>query len=60
MDKGTLKMKMKKENEEYLKALLDGITDALLDGKMSDHRPYGYKQGYDFGIFLYGCLEDQG
>ena len=39
--------------EEYLKAFKDGVTDALLQGTMSDHRPDGYKQGYDFGISIY-------
>lgn len=39
--------------EEYLKAFKDGVTDALLQGTMSDHRPNGYKQGYDFGISIY-------
>jgi len=46
-------------NEEYLKAFKDGVTDALLEGTMSDHRPDGYKQGYDFGIFLYGCMNEE-
>jgi len=45
--------------EEYLKAFKDGVTDALLEGTMSDHRPDGYKQGYDFGIFLYGCMNEE-
>ena len=46
-------------NEEYLKAFKDGVIDALLEGRMSDLRPDGYKRGYDFGIFIYGCMEEK-
>ena len=37
-----------------LKAYKDGITDALLEGYMSDWHDnfYYYKRGYQFGIHL--------
>ena len=44
--------------DEYLKNFKDGISDALIIGQMSDNRPDGYKQGYDFAISVYVQMEE--
>jgi len=48
--KGKNKMKQKE-----LQAFKDGTADALLEGHKSDFHEnlYYYKQGYDFGLYLY-------
>ena len=42
-------------NKKQLNAFKDGTADALLKGYKSDlHEDlYYYKQGYDFGLYLY-------
>ena len=40
-------------NEEYIKSFKTGLADALLIGRKSDNQPTGYKQGYDYGIYLW-------
>ena len=39
--------------KEYSKAYKIGLADALLIGRKSDNQPTGYKQGYDYGIYLW-------
>ncbi len=39
--------------EEYLDGYNKGLADALLVGTKSDNQPTGYKQGYDYGIYLW-------
>tara|TARA_B100000579_G_C22576972_1_gene731623 strand:+ start:653 stop:829 length:177 start_codon:yes stop_codon:yes gene_type:complete len=46
-------------DKEYLKNFKDGVADALLRGNMADDYSDGYKQGYDFGITIYGRMEEQ-
>ena len=42
--------------QKELQAFKDGTADALLKGHKSDFHEnlYYYKQGYDFGLYLYG------
>ena len=42
-------------NKKQLNAFKDGTADALLKGYKSDWHEdlYYYKQGYDFGLYLY-------
>ena len=42
-----------KECREYLEAFKDGCADGLFIGTTSDNQPSGYKQGYDYGIYLW-------
>ena len=46
-------------DKEYLKNFKDGVADALLNGNMAEEYSDGYKQGYDFGITIYGRMEEQ-
>tara|TARA_R100000781_G_scaffold31093_1_gene22659 strand:- start:982 stop:1170 length:189 start_codon:yes stop_codon:yes gene_type:complete len=39
--------------EEYIDSFKRGLADALLVGTKSDNQPIGYKQGYDYGIYLW-------
>ena len=41
--------------DKELSAFKDGVADALLEGYKSDWHEdlYYYKQGYDFGLYLY-------
>lgn len=39
--------------EEYLNGYKKGLADSLLVGRKSDDQPTGYKQGYDYGIYLW-------
>ena len=46
------------ESNGVLKAFKDGVTDAMLHGTKDEKQDsYYYKQGYDFGIYLYGELK---
>jgi hypothetical protein len=41
-----------------LKAFKDGVADGVIRGiKNEKQTNYYYKQGYDFGIYLYGELK---
>ena len=31
----------------------DGVADGLLEGRQDANRSDAYKQGYDFGLYLY-------
>jgi hypothetical protein len=42
---------------EILNAFKDGVTDGLIYGERDEKQEsYYYKQGYDFGLTLYGKL----
>ena len=42
-------------NHNVLKAFKDGVADGLLHGKRDDKQSHHYyKQGYDYGVYLYG------
>jgi len=42
-------------------AFKDGVTDALVHGQRNDTQSHHYyKEGYDFGLFLYNELNIQG
>jgi hypothetical protein len=42
-------------------AFKDGVTDALVHGQRNDAQSHHYyKEGYDFGLFLYNELNIQG
>ena len=42
-------------------AFKDGVTDALVHGQRNDSQSHHYyKEGYDFGLFLYNELNIQG
>jgi|TARA_R110002167_G_scaffold14691_1_gene59244 hypothetical protein len=42
--------------QSYLSLFKDGVADGLLNGNADDDKRWSayYKQGYDFGITLYG------
>tara|TARA_B100000035_G_scaffold199573_1_gene170581 strand:- start:4876 stop:5133 length:258 start_codon:yes stop_codon:yes gene_type:complete len=45
------------ESNGVLKAFKDGVTDGLIYGERDEKQEsYYYKQGYDFGLTLYGKL----
>ena len=45
-------------NHNVLKAFKDGVADGLLHGERDDKQgSHYYKQGYDYGIYLYGELK---
>tara|TARA_R100000388_G_scaffold93476_2_gene78240 strand:+ start:567 stop:743 length:177 start_codon:yes stop_codon:yes gene_type:complete len=42
-----------------LKDYKDGVADALLHGQLDETKnSYMYKQGYDFGMYLFNEMED--
>ena len=46
------------ESNGVLKAFKDGVTDGLIHGERDEKQEsYYYKQGYDFGVYLYGELK---
>jgi len=46
------------ESNGVLKAFKDGVTDGLIHGERDEKQEsYYYKQGYDFGVRLYGDLK---
>jgi|TARA_R110001592_G_scaffold2821_1_gene15945 hypothetical protein len=44
------------KRQTYLTMFKDGVADGLLNGNVDDDKRWSayYKQGYDFGITLYG------
>ena len=50
-----------KRRQGYLAYFKDGVYDALIYGQMDEIRRSSayYKQGYDFGLVLYGDLYDK-
>ena len=49
---------MNKEDNPYIyrgtmESFKRGLADALLVGTKSDNQSTGYKQGYDYGIYLW-------
>ena len=41
-----------------LKDFKDGVADALLHGQSDETKnSYMYKQGYDFGMYLFNAME---
>ena len=45
-------------NHNVLKAFKDGVADGLLHGERDDKQgSHYYKQGYDYGVYLYGELK---
>jgi hypothetical protein len=44
------------KRQTYLSLFKDGVADGLLNGNIDDGKRWSsyYKQGYDFGITLYG------
>ena len=56
-------IKLEKEIEKHkvISSFKDGVTDALVHGQKNDEQShYYYKQGYDFGLFIYNELNIQG
>ena len=48
----------KQVNHNVLKAFKDGVADGLLHGERDDKQgSHYYKQGYDYGVYLYGELK---
>jgi len=46
------------ESNGVLKAFKDGVADGVIHGvKNEKQTSHYYKQGYDFGIYLYGELK---
>ena len=46
------------ESNGVLKAFKDGVADCVIHGvKNEKQTSHYYKQGYDFGIYLYGELK---
>ena len=46
------------ESNGVLKAFKDGVTDGVIHGvKNEKQTSHYYKQGYDFGMYLYGELK---
>lgn len=45
-------------NHNVLKAFKDGVADGLLHGERDEKQgSHYYKQGYDYGVYLYGELK---
>ena len=45
-------------NHNVLKAFKDGVADGLLHGERDTKQgSHYYKQGYDYGVYLYGELK---
>ena len=45
-------------NPNVLKAFKDGVADGLLHGERDDKQgSHYYKQGQDYGVYLYGALK---
>ena len=46
------------ESNGVLKAFKDGVADGVIHGiKNEKQTSHYYKQGYDFGVYLYGELK---
>ena len=44
--------------QNVLKAFKDGVADGLLHGERDEKQgSHYYKQGYDYGVYLYGELK---
>ena len=45
-------------NHNVLKAFKDGVADGLIHGERDGNQSHHYyKQGYDYGVYLYGELK---
>mgnify|MGYP003108910295 CR=1 FL=1 len=46
-------------SKNYIEMFKHGVADGLLHGTRDDNKhDFYYKQGYDYGITLYGRLEN--
>ena len=49
------------KKHKVVQALKDGVMDAVVHGQKNDEQSHHYyKQGYDFGLFIYNELNIQG
>lgn len=49
------------KKHKVISAFKDGLTDAVVHGQKNDEQSHHYyKQGYDFGLFIYNELNIQG
>jgi hypothetical protein len=49
------------KKHKIISAFKDGVTDAVVHGQKNDEQSHHYyKQGYDFGLFIYNELNIQG
>ena len=56
-----IELEKKIKEHEIIQKFKDGVTDALVHGQKNDEQSHHYyKQGYDFGLFIYNELNIQG
>jgi len=56
-----IELEKKIKEHQVIQKFKDGVTDALVHGQKNDEQShYYYKQGYDFGLFIYNELNIQG
>ena len=53
-----IELDKKIKEHKVIKKFKDGVADGLLHGKRDDRQSHHYyKQGYDYGVYLYGELK---
>ena len=56
-----IELDKKIKEHEVIQKFKDGVTDAMLHGTRDEKQSHHYyKQGYDFGLFIYNELNIQG